>query len=72
MGGLRKERRDPPAYKPRGTPLDFAQGRLVYAGQVYRRNRTYRLVAALLIVAVGSGVVVALLADWLNTLVKSK
>jgi hypothetical protein len=35
-----------------------------------RRNRMYRLVIGLLIVAVGSDVVVALLADWLNTLVK--
>lgn len=64
MGGLRKQRRDQPAYTPRGgSPLDFAPGRLVYTGQVYRRNRMYRLVVALLIVAVGSGVVVALLED---------
>jgi hypothetical protein len=54
-----------------GTPLDFAQGRLVYTSQVRRCcDRKYRLVAGLLILAVGTGVVVALLADWLNTLAK--
>jgi hypothetical protein len=34
------------------------------------RDRMYRLVAGLLILAVGTGVVVVLLADWLNTLAK--
>jgi hypothetical protein len=34
------------------------------------RNRRYRLVAALLILGVGTGVVPVLLVDWLNTLVK--
>ncbi len=71
MGGMRKQQRDQPAYKPETTPLDFAQGRLVYTSQVRRgRNRRYRLVAALLVLAVGTGVVVVLLPDWLNTLVK--
>jgi hypothetical protein len=35
-----------------------------------RRNRRYRLAAALLIVAVGTGIVVVIFADWLNTLAK--
>jgi hypothetical protein len=70
MGGLRKERPDQPAYTPRGTPLDFAQGRLVYTSQMRRRNRMYRLAAALLIVAVGTGIVVVIFADWLNSLAK--
>jgi hypothetical protein len=70
MGGLRKKRRTQPAFTPRGTPLDFAQGRLVYTSQMRRRNRMYRLAASLFIVAVGTGVVVVLLADWFNTSVK--
>jgi hypothetical protein len=37
---------------------------------MHRRNRMYRLAAALLIVAIGTGVVVVFLADWLNTLAK--
>jgi uncharacterized membrane protein len=35
-----------------------------------RRNRMYRLAAALLIVAVGTGIVVVIFAEWLNTLAK--
>jgi hypothetical protein len=70
MGGLRKERPDQPAYTPRGTPLDFAQGKLVYTSQMRRRNRRYRLAAALLVVAVGTGIVVVIFADWLNSLAK--
>jgi peptidoglycan/LPS O-acetylase OafA/YrhL len=70
MGGLRKERHDQAAYTPRGRPLDFAEGRLVYTSQMHRRNRMYRLAAALLILAIGTGVVVVLFADWLSTLAK--
>lgn len=71
MSGMRNEQRDQAAYKPPSTPLDFAQGRLVYTGQVRRsRNRMYRLAAALLILAVGTGVVLVLLANWLSTLMK--
>jgi hypothetical protein len=37
---------------------------------MHRRNRMYRLAAALLIVAVGTGIVVVIFAEWLNTLAK--
>jgi hypothetical protein len=48
-------------------PLDFTLGRLVYTSQTRRRrNRMYRLVAALLILAVSTGLVVVLLANWLS------
>ena len=70
MIGLRKEQRDQAAQEPRRTPLDFAQGSLHYTRQTRRRNRRYRLVAAVLILGVGIGVVALLLADWLSTLVK--
>lgn len=71
MSGMRNEQRDQAAYKPPSTPLDFAQGRLVYTSHVRRRrNRMYRLAAALLVLAVGTGVVLVLLANWLSTLMK--
>ena len=50
-------------------PIHPLRASSVVTSQMRRRNRMYRLVIGLLIVAVGSGVVVALLADWLNTLV---
>ena len=71
MSGLRKERHDQEAQQPRRTPLDFAQGRLHYTRQGFRRrNRRYRLVAALLILGVGIGVAVVLLANWLTLLIR--
>ena len=70
MSGARKQRRDPATQKL-PAPLDFTLGRLVYTSQTRRRrNRMYRLVAALLILAVSAGVGVVLLANWLNTFVK--
>jgi hypothetical protein len=66
MSGRPQEQRDQAAQEPQRTPLDFAQGSLLYTRQVRRRrDRRYRLVAALLIFGVVTGVVVALLADWL-------
>ena len=67
MSGMRNEQRDQAAYRPPSTPLDFAQGSLVYASHVRRRNRMYLLAAALLILAVGTGVLVVLLANWLSS-----
>jgi hypothetical protein len=71
MSGMRNKQRNQAAGKPQSIPLDFAQGRFVYTSQMRRRrNRRYRLVAALLILAVGTGLVVVLFAEWLNTLMK--
>ena len=70
MSGMRNEQRDQAAGKPQTTPLDFAQGRLVYTSHVRRRNRMYLLAAALLILAVGTGVVLVLLANWFSTVMK--
>jgi hypothetical protein len=67
MSGMRNEQRNRAAYKPPSTPLNFAQGSLVYTSHVRRRrNRKYLLAAALLILAVGTGLVVVLLANWLS------
>jgi len=71
MGGIRKQARRQAGPKLPMPPLDFTLGRLVYTSQRRRRrNRVYRLVAALLSLAVGTGVVAVLLANWLSTLVK--
>jgi hypothetical protein len=68
MSGMRNEQRDQAAGKPQSTPLGFAQGRLVYTSHVRRaRNRMYLLAAALLILALGTGVLVVQLADWLSS-----
>ncbi len=71
MSGARKQQRDPATQKLPRPPVDFTLGRLVYTSHMRpRRNRMYRLVAAFLILAVSTGVVVVLLANWLNTLVR--
>jgi hypothetical protein len=71
MGGLRKELRDQAGEKPPKVPLAFAQGGHVYASHLRRRrHRRYRLLAVLLTLAVGTGIVAVLLANWLNILVK--
>jgi hypothetical protein len=69
MSGMRNEQR---AYKPPAPPppLEFTKGRLVYTSRLRRRGSMYRLAAALLILAVGIGVVVVLLPDWLSTMMK--
>ena len=68
MSGRPQEQRDQAAQEPRRPPLDFAQARARYTSHVRRRrNRRYGIVAALIILAAGLGVVVALLADWLST-----
>jgi len=68
MSGVRKEQLDQAAYKPPGEPFDFAQGRLRYLRR--RRNRSYVLVSALIIVGVGIGVAAVLLAEWLSPLAR--
>ncbi len=66
MRGMRKEQRDQASQEPRRTPFDFAQGSLRYTTQMRRRrNRRYLLIATLLILGVGIGVVAVLLANWL-------
>jgi hypothetical protein len=50
-------------------PLDFAHGKFIYASRIRRRNRRYALAAALSILAVTTGLVVALLANWLSTVI---
>ena len=64
MSGMRNHRR---AYNSPTPPLDFAKGRLVYTSQIRSRNRQYRLAAILLVLAVATGVVVVLLANWITT-----
>jgi hypothetical protein len=67
MSGARKQQRQPATQKLPRPPLDFTLGRLVFTSQTRRRrNRMYRLVAALLILAVSTGLVVVLLANWLS------
>ena len=71
MGGMRKESRSQAGQKLPRPPLDFTLARLVYASQSRRRrNHSYHLVAALLSLAVCTGVVAVLLVNWLSTLVK--
>jgi hypothetical protein len=64
MSGMRNHRR---AYNNPTPPLDFAKGKLVYTSQIRSRNRQYRLAAILLVLAVATGVVVVLLANWITT-----
>ena len=66
MSALRKEQHDQAKYNPERKPFDIAQGRVRYALQKRRRNRRNLRVASLIILAVGIGVVVVLLANWLS------
>jgi hypothetical protein len=50
-------------------PLDFAHGKFIYTSRMRRRNRRYAIAAALSILAVATGVVVVLLANWLSTVI---
>ena len=63
MSGMRNHRR---AYSSLTPPVDFAKGKLVYTSQIRSRNRQYRLAAILLVLAVATGVVVVLLANWIS------
>ncbi len=66
MSGMRKEQRDQATQEQRRAPFDFAQGSLRYTRRKRRRrNRRYLLIAAVLILGVGIGAVVVLLANWL-------
>jgi hypothetical protein len=64
MSGMSNHRS---VYNSPTPPLDFAKGKLVYTSQIRSRNRQYRLAAILLVLAVATGVVVALLANWITT-----
>jgi hypothetical protein len=68
MSGMRKQQREQADQEPLRPALKFAEGRLRYRKRI--RNRRYRLAGALLILGVVTGVLVALLAGWLNTLAK--
>lgn len=71
MRARRKEQHDQPAQEPRRTPFGFAQGKLIYASRRRRhRIRRYGIMAALVIVAVGLGMVAILLVDWLTNFIK--
>jgi hypothetical protein len=63
MSGMRNHRR---AYNSPTPPLEFAKRRLVYTSQIRSRNRQYRLAAILLVLAIATGVVVVLLANWIS------
>jgi hypothetical protein len=63
MSGMRNHRS---VYNSPTPPLDFAKGKLVYTSQIRSRNRQYRLAAILLVLAVATGVVVVLLANWIS------
>jgi hypothetical protein len=66
MSALRKEQDNKAEYKPGRKLFDIAQGRARYAIQRHRRNRRNLRITALIILAVGIGVVVVLLASWLS------
>ena len=67
MSGMHTERLvDKPPVPP---PLDFARGKLVYTSQIRRRNRRRGFVVALSILAVVTGIVGVLLANWLGTVI---
>jgi hypothetical protein len=63
MSGMRNHRS---VYNSPTPPLDFAKGKLVYTTEIRSRNRQYRLAAILLVLAVATGVVVVLLANWIG------
>jgi hypothetical protein len=66
MSALRKEQHDQADYDQERKLFDIAQGRVRYAIQKRRRNRRNLRVGALIILAVGMGVAVVLLANWLS------
>ena len=66
MSALRKEQHDQAKYKPSRKLVDIEQGRVRYAIYRHRGKRRNLRVAALIILAVGIGVVVALLTNWLS------
>jgi hypothetical protein len=71
MSGMRKRQRDHAAQEERRPPFDFAQSKPRYVRQTRRRrNRRYGLIGALLILSVGTGIVLVLVANWLYTLAK--
>ena len=66
MSALRKEQHNQAEHNHEGKLFDIAQGRAPYAIQRHHRQRRNLRVAALIILAVGIGVVVVLLANWLS------
>jgi hypothetical protein len=66
MSALRKEKHNQAEHNPERKLFDISQGKARYAIQRHRRNRRNLRVAALILLAVGIGVLVALLASWLS------
>jgi hypothetical protein len=50
-------------------PLDSAEGKFTYTSRIRRRNRRYAVAAVLSILAVATGLVTVLLANWLGTVI---
>ena len=66
MSGRPQERRNQSPQEPQRALLHSVQGRFCYTNyERRRRNRRYGIVAALFILALGVGIIVTLLADWL-------
>jgi hypothetical protein len=65
MSGMHNQRAD---HRP-VPPLDFAQGKFTYTSRIRRRNRRWAVAAALSILAVATGLVTVLLANWLSTVI---
>lgn len=63
MSGMRNPRS---VYSSATPPLDFAKGKLVYTSLKRSRNRQYRLAVILMVLAIATGVVVVLLANWIS------
>jgi hypothetical protein len=71
MSGRPQKQRYQAVREPRTPAHDFVQGDLYYMRERRRwRNRRYRLIAALLILGVGTSVIAVLLADWLSSFIK--
>jgi hypothetical protein len=66
MSALRKEKHNQAEYNPERKLFDIAQGKARYAIQRHRRKRRNLRVAALILLAVGIGVVIVFLANWLS------
>lgn len=71
MSGRPQEKRDQASQEPQSAPLEFARSKLRYTNYGRRRrNREYRIMAALVIFAVGLGIIVTLLTDLFPTFMK--
>jgi hypothetical protein len=71
MSGRPQKQRYHAVQEARTPAHDFVQGDLYYTRyRRRRRNHRYRLIAALLILGVGTSVIALLLADWLGSFIK--